>query len=195
MKYKQNRKLGKVICNNCNIEFEKPLSEINRNLDKDRPNYCSRSCVAKKHGKEKQSKIKNPYDISIHAKNKINELTPFKYTFRSVKRRFKDYNITLQDLKEQWEKQKGICPYSKIELILTTSKTNIDIRYRASLDRIDSSKGYTKDNIQFVSTAINYMKSTMSHEDTIDFLNQISKNISCHQEDQTISSPVLGAGG
>ena len=178
MKYKQKRKLGKVICNNCNIEFEKPLSEIKRNLEKGRPNYCSRSCVAKKNNKNKVRSI-NSYDISKHSKKPKKNWNKFSYIFRSVRRRFKDYDITLQDLKEQWEKQKGICPYSKIELTLpTNSNTNFDIRYRASLDRIDSSKGYMKDNIQFVSTAINYMKSTISHEDTVDFLNQISKNIS-----------------
>jgi hypothetical protein len=196
MKYKYNRKLGKVSCNFCNKEFEKPLSEIKRNFNKGRPNYCSRSCCGKKHVVQKILNCKDKYDISLHSSNRKTELTPFNYTFISIKRRFKEYNITPYDLKEQWEKQKGICTYSKIKLILPTyANTNIDIRYRASLDRIDSNKGYTKENIHFVSTAINYMKSTMSHKETIDFLDQILKNISCYQEDQTISSPVLGAGG
>lgn len=183
MKYKQNRILRKITCNNCRIEFEKPISEIKRNQEKGRPNYCSRSCVAKMHGKEKQKKIKNPYDISKHANCRRDEFTPFKYSLRCAKRRFKEVNITLQDLREQWEKQNQICPYTRFKLILPTDTIKPNLIYRASLDRIDSSKGYIKGNIQFISTPINYMKSTMSHIETVEFLNQISKNISCYQED------------
>lgn len=183
MKYKQNRILGKVLCNNCGIEFEKPISEIKRNLEKCRPNYCSRSCVGKKHGKEKASKIKNSYDISMHSSCRRDEFTSFRYSLKCAKQRFKEVNVTLQDLKEQWEIQNGICPYSKIHLILPTYRNEVPLQERASLDRIDNSKGYVKGNIHFVSTPINYMKSTMSHKETIDFLKQISKNISCHQED------------
>jgi len=72
-----------------------------------------------------------------------------------------------------------MCPYSGIELQLASHiNTKIDPIYRASVDRIDSSKGYIKDNIQFVSTCINYMKNTLSHEKTIELCKLISKNYS-----------------
>ena len=45
---------------------------------------------------------------------------------------------------------------------------------QASLDRIDSSKGYIKGNIQFISTPINYMKSTMTDSEVKSFLKLIS---------------------
>lgn len=181
--YKYNRILGKVTCNNCNIEFEKPISEIKRNQIKDRPNYCSRSCVGKKLGSEKSKKVTNRYNISNYSENRKDEYTIFKYTLKCIKQRFKEVNVTLQDLKEQWEKQNAICPYSKIQLELPTHTNKVSFEKRASLDRVDSSKGYIKENIQFIVTPINYMKSTMSHQDTVNFLQQISKNISCHQED------------
>lgn len=65
----------------------------------------------------------------------------------------------------------------------------------ASLDRIDSSKGYIKGNVQFVSLPINYMKSTKSDIEIRQFLKQISSYTSHFCEDETISSPkeVLGA--
>ena len=47
---------------------------------------------------------------------------------------------------------------------------------KASLDRIDSSKGYTKDNVEFVSTSINYMKNSMSKEDTLELIQIIKSN-------------------
>jgi hypothetical protein len=45
---------------------------------------------------------------------------------------------------------------------------------RASLDRIDSSKGYIKGNIQFISITCNYAKSDMSHEEMLTFCETIS---------------------
>ena len=40
-----DRKLGKCSCDNCGIEFEKPISEIKRNQKLGRKNFCSRICV------------------------------------------------------------------------------------------------------------------------------------------------------
>ena len=48
-----------------------------------------------------------------------------------------------------------------------------DIRFTASLDRIDSSKDYIKGNIQFISLAMNYMKAQMSHEQTLELITTI----------------------
>ena len=50
------------------------------------------------------------------------------------------------------------------------------------IDRIDSSKGYIKDNIQFISTPINYLKNTMSDSETKQYLKSISKYISTFVE-------------
>ena len=100
------------------------------------------------------------------------------YTYKNSKKRFKDFNLTLEYLKQLWEEQKGICPYTGIQLCLAEYKANHnDPIYTASLDRIDSSKGYTIGNVQFISTAINYMKNTMSHEETINLCNIIAKHV------------------
>ena len=39
-----------------------------------------------------------------------------------------------------------------------------------SVDRINSSKGYVKDNIQFISIAMNHLKNNMTHEQMIEIL-------------------------
>lgn len=62
--------------------------------------------------------------------------------------------------------------------------------YTASVDRIDSSKGYIPGNIQFVSTCINYMKNTMSDSD----IRLMCKYIAEHfYSEGTISSPCVAA--
>lgn len=162
-KYMQNRKLITYICDCCNKESQKPESEYNRNIKLIRKNYCSRQCAAKAVGT--LLKYKGPkYDISQHHENKKDEFTPFRQYLRKCIKRYKEVNITIEDVKNQWDSQNGICPYSGIKLQLKDSE---NIIYKPSIDRIDSSKGYIKGNIQFTSIAINFMKSNMSHEETI----------------------------
>ena len=80
-------------------------------------------------------------------------------------------------MKEQWEKQNGICEFSGINLILSSyKKIDKSLIYAASLDRIDSSKGYIKGNIRWVSRSINYMKNTMSDDMVNELIDLIVKN-------------------
>jgi hypothetical protein len=173
-KREQSRKMGECTCSNCGILFKKPQSEINRNLKIGRRNFCTRSCSgvgnAKNFGDQK-----NNYDISKHSANSRDEFTPFRYHFRNCKKRYRDFNIDLQYLKELWEQQQGVCPFSGIKLVLN-AYTNIfkDQRYSASLDRIDSNKGYVKGNVRWVSRSINLLKNDMTDDQLIEFLNIIS---------------------
>lgn len=73
--------------------------------------------------------------------------------------------VTIDDIQAQWDKQKGICAYTKIPLTV-----NVD----ASLDRIDSSKDYTVDNIQFTHKDINRMKSDFSEEYFLDMCKRVT---------------------
>lgn len=177
-KYCENRKLEKFTCDYCGCISEKPKSELTRNQKLGRKNYCSRSCAIKaansnRKGKEATQAQKD--HLKKICGNRRTENTPFNYIMRSVRNRFKEYNITVEDLKELWNKQSGICPYTGIKLELPTYHShNIPITKQASLDRIDSSKGYIKGNIQFISTPINYMKSTMTDSEVKSFLKLIS---------------------
>lgn len=175
LKYKQNRKLVTVVCDCCGKAFQKPISEYNRNLKLGRSNYCSRSCCGKmcnKNGKQKG----NPSVLNPSVRR--DQYTPFRYYFRNSRKRFKDFNLTLEYLKQLWEEQNGICPYTGIKLQLAEyNKHHNDLIHTASLDRIDSSKGYVIGNVQYVSMAINYMKNKMSHEDTLQLCKIIAKHV------------------
>lgn len=160
----------KLVCEVCQKEFERTKGEVNRNLKKGRRIFCSRSCAG-------HHSIKN---IAEHSKewkhlnpaNQRDEFTPFREFLRSIKRRDKDYDLTLFDIKEQWEKQNGICPYTGWELILETGNR---LPKQASLDRIDSSKGYIKGNIQFVAYIANIAKSTYDEEVLFNFCKAVTK--------------------
>ena len=178
-----NRKLITIKCDACGKEFQKPLSEYKRSLSLGRHNYCCRECVSRGTSIVRKSKPYSPASDKMkeHLKhicgNHRDKYTPFRYSLNCAKRRFKDIDITLEDLKEVWEQQKGVCPYTGYKLILPESSniSEIDFFHRASLDRIDSSLGYVKGNIQFISTPINLMKSDKSDESIKQFLKEISE--------------------
>ena len=50
-------------------------------------------------------------------------------------------------------------------------------KYKASIDRIDSSKGYIKNNIQLVGWIVNQAKSDLSNKEFIEMAHLISKNM------------------
>jgi hypothetical protein len=170
------RKKGKCICDYCKKEFEKPLSEIKRNEKLNRQNFCCRTCSGMNNIKNFGDR-KNQYDISKHAGHKKDGYTKFRYHFRNIHKRNKDINVTIDDLKEQWEQQNGVCVFSGVNLVLSSySKIKKNPIYSASLDRIDSSKGYIKGNIQWISRAINFMKGEMSDEMVNELIDILVKN-------------------
>lgn len=78
-------------------------------------------------------------------------------------------------------KQNRKCILSGIEIGFpkawgVKSKTNIT----ASLDRIDSSKGYVKGNVQWVHKTINSMKMNMSDINFIDLCKKVANNNDNH---------------
>ena len=57
----------------------------------------------------------------------------------------------------------------RIDLPIQMPKTGTDNTGTASLDRIDSNKGYVTDNIQWVHKDINYMKSDLDEQQFIHY--------------------------
>jgi len=91
--------------------------------------------------------------------------------------------LTPENLFNQWKIQNGKCAYTDMNIYLNKSCYSTRTKNRevshinsfefASIDRIDSAKPYTVENIHFVSRNINLCKNTMSHEDFIDFLSYL----------------------
>jgi hypothetical protein len=69
---------------------------------------------------------------------------------RQAKEREISFAITMKDIEKLYEKQTGKCALTGLPVSFTDNT--------ASLDRIDSNKGYTTDNIQWVHKDINRMK-------------------------------------
>ena len=79
-------------------------------------------------------------------------------------------------IKEAWEKfllQNRKCALTGVDLYFNSSYKTKD--GNASLDRIDSTKSYTADNVQWVQKNINYIKRDFSDSEFIDLCNSVSK--------------------
>lgn len=83
------------------------------------------------------------------------------------------FDITMADLSSAWETQKGICTLSNIPLTLLGSS---DEPSTASIDRIDSNLGYTRQNIQWVHKTVNKMKMELDEDKFISFCVSIATN-------------------
>lgn len=85
------------------------------------------------------------------------------------------FDITIEEAWEVFVEQDGKCVLTGEELIFppTTNRHTRSANLTASLDRIDSTKGYTKDNIQWVHKVINIMKNRLSDEQFIDWCEKV----------------------
>lgn len=83
--------------------------------------------------------------------------------------------ISIQDAWKQFEKQKRKCNLSGLDLAF--SKTNAQRKSfaTASLDRIDSTKGYVRNNIQWIHKEINKMKNNIDQRRFIELCKYVTK--------------------
>jgi len=80
-------------------------------------------------------------------------------------------NLTIDDIWNLFIAQEEKCALTKLPITIAS-----DSSQTASLDRIDSSKGYVKGNIQWVHKDINKMKNILSNSKFIEYCKLIALN-------------------
>ncbi len=171
------------VCENCGAPCEKTVSEFNRSQKLGRKHFCGLSCANSFNNKEVPRGTDNWKKIEKWGCGGwIDEFSPFRFfirrklfakrsTQKKRKRLAEEMKLTPDILREIWLSQKGKCPYTGWDLTLPRDcmkwPVNNNKMLRASLDRIDSDKGYEKQNIEFVTLMANYAKTTGTHEDVI----------------------------
>jgi len=120
---------------------------------------------------------KKKYNKEYYAKNIVKETARRKentlgFALSCVKVRAKRKNIAFNLTKEDMIFPE-VCPILGIKL---ERRKGYGSNYNSpSIDRIDNTKGYTKDNIQIMSRRANAMKSDASPEELLLFANWILK--------------------
>lgn len=158
----------KLVCSFCGNTFERLPCEYRKSKARAVGEYkptCSNRCRV-----EHLNKIRRRDDF-----------TPFRKMFYKTKftsRKHKQGNLTLEDVYNQWVKQDGVCPYTGVKMILpATSHDSKGYSPKwASIDRVDSSKPYDKENIQIVCLSINFAKSSFSDSEFKAFIQEIIPN-------------------
>lgn len=93
-----------------------------------------------------------------------------------AKRRKIEYSLTIKELWDLYEKQKGKCALTGRDLYIPKSLKKESPT--ASLDRINSDLGYTINNVQWVHKDVNFMKQNFS----LEYLLQLCKEVIQYQE-------------
>lgn len=176
-------KTVQVKCTNCLKLFERAKKQYDcDNVRKGMLPFCGLSCKTIYRNKHIPSYVykKTQFDIKQFSNNRLDEYSPFKQFLRISKSRSKKNNmecdLDLVYLKELWESQNGVCSYTELKMDLPKSTSDRSFTHslkKASLDRIDSSKGYIKGNVEFVCMFINFAKNAYNKEDVKSFLSEV----------------------
>lgn len=120
--------------------------------------YCRTCHYKKSNSSPNRKKNANSYYARRKAEN------PALFMWKQAKHRAKwdyddmEFTISVEDILIP-----EICPYFKVPFI------PLDKEWGYSLDRIDSSKGYTKENIQVISYKANRLKNDATVQELITF--------------------------
>jgi hypothetical protein len=145
----------------CGKKIKMSLSEFVRGHNKHYPRTCG--CVRKR---MRSSKYKGIGDLSH---------TRWRNITKTADRRGYEIGITISGAWKLFEKQKGLCALTglPIQLAPTTMKAGTST---ASLDRIDSKKGYIKGNVQWVHRDINFMKQAFPQDVFVEWCVRVARH-------------------
>lgn len=81
----------------------------------------------------------------------------------------REFNLTKEDIELMWTTQEGKCYYTGISMSESKAKKLADW----SIERLDNTKGHTKDNVVLCCLGINLMRQARPAEDLNEFLELI----------------------
>jgi hypothetical protein len=81
------------------------------------------------------------------------------------------FNIDVKYMTKVWNQQRGKCYYSNISMVFGIASLR-----SASIDRIDSSRGYVRGNVVWASQAMNYLKGRATISELRVFLHEMDIN-------------------
>lgn len=147
-------------CKICGLEF-KYFSSI-------APHTCSDTCKKEKtnayHRSRRQTVEGTLRTITAGCKNR-------------ARRKELPCDIDTDFIIALYKQQNGKC--ARTGITLEPSNASGKIRWNPNtitIDRINSAKGYTKDNVQLVTLMYNNCKSNFTHKDVVNFCKQVIEN-------------------
>jgi len=170
-----------LICKQCSQSFSKDKKEFDRQMKNGRQIdnwFCGRRCLMTHKNKNRSSDTQRKISVKTSIRNIGNSYAKkgnFTYYLNKARNRKHESDLTEEYLQKLWDEQKGKCVYSNIEMNLYNGESKLPTT--ASLDRIDSSLGYTKGNVQFVCFSLNLAKNNFDNDVFVNFLLKMSSKM------------------
>ena len=160
------------LCSKCKNWLTKDcFSKDNTSLHGNRGGLC-RQCkhCQKEHYVQQRAHLLNDDDAAWRYK--------LQQALKGTRRRSKiknTYNdLDLEFIMYLWAKQNGKCAITGLDMTYKFYEGRVNTN--VSIDRIDSSKGYTKDNVQLVCMVANQMKNDLTQSQLLDLCRMIITN-------------------
>lgn len=157
---------GKGVCRACGKE--KPVSDFStRGIGNKYLRSICDKCEASRAINRYRNKTLYSLDETVH-----------KRVYQAKRRAMKkgvEFDLTDSDIIDLYNKQNGKCHYSGIPM---EKIPKMDNYYNVSIDRVESHRGYTLDNVVLCCDSVNTMKNAMPRDVFID----ICKKIVSHQK-------------
>jgi len=182
-------KLGKILTKEFleieHLQKKKSLNQISKEIGCDHKSVTNYLNLHKLEHLPPYNGVKNKKHWSWSGYEEISK-TYWENVKTGARNRRISFNLKIESVWELYLKQNKKCSLSGLDIGFEASKSN-----SASLDRIDSKKGYEIDNVQWVHKYINQMKWDMSQEHFIEMCKTITnyqkkkkneeeiKNVSC----------------
>jgi hypothetical protein len=175
------KKNGKSICKFCNEEknidrFQKYSSTYTNQELYDLKCYDCKN-------KSRIERIENK-QLTIPLEDYLEILLKSSNERIKQNKKIKEFSINIEDLKEIWNKQDGKCYYSGRKMKYNFSRKELpklkSHPEKVSIDRLDSNKGYIKDNIVLCCLMANTMKFDTSLEEFKKWIYDINNTINNH---------------
>lgn len=125
---------------------------------KNREKYLSRAKAWKKNNPEARERHVAAWKDSIRVRRSTIPKRRAVALWTAAKKRTKEFSITLEFVIDLVENAPDACPYTGVPFDYSTPEKGARNPWAPSLDRIDSTKGYTPDNVEIVSTWYNVAK-------------------------------------
>jgi len=157
------------VCFSCGASFLKERKEVNRKIRNGNLKFfCSKKCSAIESNKSPRERItpQKQWGNQFACKGK------FTFYLNKAKHRHKEFDLDEEYLDSIWN---GVCPLTNLPIKLK-NRNHKNCPFTASLDRKDSSKGYVKGNVQFVSYSANLAKNNFSDSEIKDWIEKICQS-------------------
>lgn len=168
---KRNRKVYKIRCNYCNHEY---FSTIENFRDVRR---SGQSCL-------KCSNMQNREYSKLNMSDSQTSIIYSNYKSKSKKKNWK-FDLTKEEFKEIISKNCHYCNLApnNFRIDRIKGKREIDCAFLSNgIDRIDSNKGYTKDNVLPCCEDCNKAKRNLDYNTFINLIKSIYKNLNLDEK-------------